>query len=190
MLKDDLHSTAYTHNDPHELENPKRSQLLPLVSPWQANGWRGSDGLTFSPLTPSLPPYTSHDIGQPTESRLAARREGALAPSPAVPNRIPSRGLFPPLPSPRLSPGPLSMAPFPPLSPRLPPLEPSLPLSGSRFAGGARHAARSTPTRRLRTRNKRRHQDEVKMVHTSPPLWFFPSFIYFAPQVILGSLVF
>ena len=86
---------ALIYNEPHELENPKRSQLLPLVSPWQANGWRGSDGLTFSPLTPSLPPYTSHDIGQPTESRLAARREGTLAPSPAVPIGSPLAASFP-----------------------------------------------------------------------------------------------
>ena len=182
--------TAYTHNDPHELENPNRSQLLPLVSPWQANGWRGSDGLTFSPsLPPSLPTPATISANRPK----AGWQQGGRAPSHQArqsPIGSPRAASFPLSSPPRLSPGPLSMAPFPPLSPRLPPLEPSLPLSGSRFAGGARHAARSTPTRRLRTRNKRRHQDEVKMVHTSLPLWFFPSFIYFAPQVILGSLVF
>ena len=186
--------TTLTHNDSHELENPKRSQLLPLVSPWQADGWRhwrGSDGLTFSPLSllHSLPPSLHPPRYRPSDRKPAGSQAGALAPSPAVPNRIPLAASFPLSPPSPFS-WPALYGPFSPSFPRQPPLEPSLPLSGSRFAGGARHATRSTPTRRLRTRNKRRHRDEVKMPHTSFPLWFFPSFIYFAPHVILGSLVF
>ena len=82
-----------------KLENPRRAQLLPLVSPL------ASGCLTFFP---SRRPCTHHQIGQPTERRLLAAER---APRPAAPIKIlspfafsdaASRSPWPPFPLPSL----------------------------------------------------------------------------------------